>query len=101
EESSLDKVTLTYYDGDDVLSDVNEKMLSSSEEMIGDALLHFGEQSEDPDIVYVRNIKLGCEYEIIRIHNSYETVVLGVKNKGKSQKKGNRKKVNNDESEGE
>lgn len=72
-----DKITLFYYENDDTLSTEEEEILSNVEEIVGEALLSFGEQSGDPDIVYVRNERLSIDYEIIRLMKSYQETVLG------------------------
>lgn len=73
-----DKVHLYYYEQDDALTDENEEIITNGYEIIGDdTLLHFGELSEDPDIVYARNESLSRDYEIIRLDKSYQETVLG------------------------
>ena len=62
-----------------MLVDENEDVVTDITNTIGDeALLSFGEISEDPDIVYVRNEKLAVDIEIIRMQESYKEVVLGM-----------------------
>lgn len=73
-----DKITLGYYEEDDVLVDDNEDMIDDIEYVIGYASLdRFGDGSEDEDIVYVRNERVGSDYEVVRYHKSYQTEVLG------------------------
>lgn len=67
-----DKVTLTYYEGDDTLADETEEIIADVSETIGDeALKCFGQGSDDPDVVYVRNERLGIDYEVVRQGNKY------------------------------
>jgi hypothetical protein len=74
-----DKLSYGYYVEDDVLVDDNEDVVTDITNTIGDeALLSFGEISEDPDIVYVRNERLAVDIEIIRMQESYKEVVLGM-----------------------
>lgn len=68
---------LVFYQVDGVLADGDDKRIMNPDELIGDALLHFGEQSNDPDEVYVRNPVKGVEYEVIRIPKSYQDTVVG------------------------
>jgi hypothetical protein len=64
---------------DDTLSDENEEIISDVSYVIGyDALSSFGDGSDDPDIVYVRNEKLQTDYEVTRLNKSYSETVLGV-----------------------
>lgn len=75
-----DKISWCYYEGDDVLCDENEEPISegSVEETVGDALVRFGDGSDDENIVYVRNDKISCDYEISRVNASFSEVVLGI-----------------------
>jgi hypothetical protein len=71
---------LMYYEEDDVLvSDEEDDVLPNhGADIIGeDALTSFGEASQDPDIVYIRNERVGIDYEVIRSHKSYSEMVLG------------------------
>lgn len=74
-----DKSTITYYSVDDVLVDENEEMISDVDSTVGDtALTSFGEGSNDPDIVYVRNEKISTDFEVIRVFKSYSKDILGI-----------------------
>lgn len=74
--------TLMYYQGDETLLDESEEIISNVNELIGDeALLNFGKNSDDPDVVYVRNEKLTMDYEIIRQEGSYSEICSGVNKK--------------------
>lgn len=73
-----EKSSITYFNVDDTLVDESEEPIVDPESIIGDALMHFGESEEDPDIVYVRNEKLGIDYEVIRTEKSYQETVLGI-----------------------
>lgn len=71
--------TLTYYEADDILADDKDVPFTNIERsrVVGRNDLLFGHGSLDPNIVYMRNDALGCEYEIIRESGSYQEVVLG------------------------
>lgn len=74
------KVTLTYYEIDDVLTQQDDSVIREVEKMIGsDALLKFGINSDDDDVVFVRNGKLGTDFEVIRVRKSYSETVLGIR----------------------
>lgn len=69
------KTSLNYYAGDDVVTDEKDTPLSDPEGFLGeDALVSFGLQSDDDDVVYVRNHELRGEYEVVRLHRSYRPV---------------------------
>lgn len=83
-----DKVSLTYYQDDDVLIDEDEEIITNVYDIIGnEALTSFGKYSADPDIVYVRNDRLGIDYEIVRLYKSYQVTVLGMKEEEPPRKK--------------
>lgn len=67
--------TLTWYEGDRVLTDSHDVPIYNAQQVAGE--LRFGHGSGDQNVVYVRNEKLQAEYEILRDPGSYEDVVLG------------------------
>lgn len=75
-----DKTTITYFEDDDVLCDEREEVIPNVEYTVGnEALIKFGELSEDKNIVYVRNERTSTDFEILRDRRSYAEVVLGYK----------------------
>lgn len=66
--------TLTWYAGDDILTDSHDTPIYNPASVVGE--LRFGHGSQDPNTVYVRNEKLQSEYEILRDEGLYEEVVL-------------------------
>ena len=71
----FDKGYLTYYRGDGVLS-------SESDEMIEDPAYTLGDIGKDlagvdADTVYVRNTRVGCDYQVDFVEGSYSKEVLG------------------------
>lgn len=68
-----EKITLTYFDGNDILTDDREDPIENPEEFVGtDYKKLFGAMDEDePDIVMIRNDRNGCDYEICRVSASY------------------------------
>lgn len=72
------QATLTYYAGDDVLVDQEDKPLYNRQDLIGDCLNKFGHGSGDPNCVYVRCIPQRMEYEVIRDPGHYRIEVLGL-----------------------
>jgi hypothetical protein len=97
--SNNEKVSLTYYEGDDTLCDQQETIIPNCEELLGDdGLLSFGIASDDPDVVYIRNNKMGTDYEVARVPGLYSEIVAGIipeKEKPSKAKKG--KKFNEGE----
>src|SRR3954451_4487135 len=73
-------VTLTYYEGDDVLANERDEVMNPDDRdnLIGrNTLDQFGHGSNDTNIVYVRNDKLELIFEICKSPNSYAQVVHG------------------------
>lgn len=78
-EKDYDTFSLTYYELDDTLVDEQDKPIENVDEMVGeDHLVRFGSGSKDNNIVYVRNDKLGSDYEISKSTGSYLEEVLGM-----------------------
>lgn len=61
-------ISLTYF-ADGVLADEHGVVVDDVEEIVGDALNHFGEYEDDS--VYVRNDAKRCDYEILRDEREY------------------------------
>lgn len=89
-----ERVNLCYYEEDDVFTDSSDKILEIYEDLIGeDALTSFGQESNDPDVVYIQNEEEMAIYEIIRLHGSYEELVLGFKKPTQKKKRKPKAKV--------
>jgi hypothetical protein len=72
------KVTYTWYDGDNVLTDEDEEPINNVEELIGLENLRFGHGSSDDDVVFIRNDQARLEIEIMRSKENFRDVVLGL-----------------------
>lgn len=78
-ETDYDQITLTYWADDDVLADDAKRMVVDVDSVVGATNLHrFGFLSDNADIVYVRNDRLGADYEITKDERNYSEVVHGV-----------------------
>ena len=76
--SEYEKLTLAYFEEDDVLAD-SDGMIDDTEYIVGSvALRRFGVGSHDPNIVYVRNPKIEVDFEIVKSNKSYVETILGV-----------------------
>lgn len=79
---NYDRITITYYDEDKVLTDDADKTIPEIDKTVGLAnLKKFGKDSDNPDIVYIRNEKLQTDFEIARVSGSYTQIVLGFDSK--------------------
>lgn len=77
-EKEYEQVTLTYFDGDDVLVDERDQPVPDPDDSVGDDhLARFGFGSNDNNIVYIRNDRLELDFEIIRSNGKYAKEVLG------------------------
>lgn len=76
EESKFRQAQLTYYAGDDVMTDEDDQPVFNFEEIIGP--LMWGHGSNNGDLFYARNPRLEAEYEISRSYESYAHAILGI-----------------------
>lgn len=63
--------TLTYYEGDRILSDDQDDPVEDVESTVGMRNLVFGHLSNDENVVYVRNERLTLDFEICRSYGSF------------------------------
>lgn len=68
--------TLTYYEGDDIMTSEDDTPIYDHKSVVGE--LKWGHGSDDPNVVYVRNERLQAEYEILRHEGLYSVEVLGL-----------------------
>lgn len=81
EEPPYRKLTITYYEGDQVLVDDREVPIRNSADIGGkDFSSRFGQDSDDPNIVYIRNHRLETDFEIVKDERSYVEVILNYGN---------------------
>ena len=79
ENGHYDKITLSYFDIDDVLTDNRDEIIPKVDDVIGsESLTKFGELCDDDKIVHVRNERYGADYEVILTGESYVEAVLGI-----------------------
>lgn len=75
------EMTLTYYEGDDVLSNERDEVIAEGPErdnLVSERCLdRFGHGSNDPSIVYVRNDKLEMVFEIVKSPQAFAEEVHG------------------------
>lgn len=76
-----DKVTIHWYEPDNVWLDENEEIIPDIKSYIGmevKTLFTSNSPDDDPDVRFVRNDRYGSDYEIIRHHRSFRETVGGV-----------------------
>lgn len=76
EESGYTQTTLTYYAGDNIMVDEEDKPVYNYEDVTGP--LRFGHGSGDANVFYVRNDKRRAEYEVLHDTGLYSEEILGV-----------------------
>lgn len=77
-ENDHNQVQITYFEGDDVLSDERDGVIDDQDAMVGlGNLSKFGHGSKDALTVYVRNDELGIDFEITHTNGKYATEVQG------------------------
>jgi hypothetical protein len=70
---------LTWYAGDEVLTDEDEEVMADPDAIVGlENLDKFGHGSDDVRVVFIRNEHLQMEYEVCLVLNSYASEVQGI-----------------------
>jgi hypothetical protein len=77
EEMGYNHTTITYYAGDDILTDERDVPIHNYTTIIGEGNLIFGKGTGDPSIVYIRNTRIESEMEVILDHGYFQVEVLG------------------------
>lgn len=78
-DKGFDQITISYFEGDDTLVDERQQLIPDVEGTIGaEQLQMFGKGSQDKSVVYVRNEKLGSDFEVVKEDGSYSVMVLGM-----------------------
>jgi hypothetical protein len=76
DELGYTQMTLTYYEGDNILVDEEDCPIYNHGQVVGE--LKWGHGCEDPNVVHIRNDKRKAEYEVLRHEGLYSTEVLGL-----------------------
>jgi hypothetical protein len=76
--SDKDQVSFTYFEGDGVLVDEQDKPVEDDSIVGSDNLTRFGQGTRDKNMVHVRNERLDLEFEIARSKGKYVVEVLGL-----------------------
>lgn len=71
------QLSLTFFEGDQILVDEEENVVDFADKVVGMANLQFGYLSKDANIVYIRNEKTGYDYEVLRSMGSYAEEIAG------------------------
>lgn len=79
QESGYSQVTLTYYAGDDVVTEEDDSVIDNVDSLLGTSnLIHWGHGSDDINVVYIRNPRIEVEYEVCRSPRSYAEEIQGL-----------------------
>lgn len=74
----IDDESLDYYEADDILAR-GRSIVQNVEDLINpNVLLHFGEGTSDPSMVWCRNDEYKTDYEIVKHPGSYQSAVYGI-----------------------
>lgn len=76
-DKDYEQVSLVYYEGDDILSDERDQVVTERDLVGVENLSKFGHGSGDPKIVYVRNDEKSLDFEIVHSEGKYATEVHG------------------------
>ena len=80
ERREYDKITIDWYDEDDVLLDEQEEVIADPESYVGMPMKELFKEAPmdgDPDQIFMRNDHYGTDYEVIRHHASYKKAIGG------------------------
>ena len=86
-ETDNNEATLSYYAGDDILCDQQDRIVDNQYSLVGDCLNKFGHGSHDRNVVYVRNEELGIDMEVIKSDKTYAEEVHGFKHEDPPRKR--------------
>lgn len=75
-EMDFQQETLTYYAGDDIMSDTDDSPIYNYQGLMG--VLQFGHGSGDPNVCYIRNEVIHMEWELLLNHGTFAEEVLGL-----------------------
>lgn len=79
DEEEYDKLSLTYYKGDDTIADSRDDVVNNPEALLGKCHKKFmGFDPVDPHVVYVRNHNMKADYEVLLETEAFITVVHGI-----------------------
>ncbi len=91
-EQGHEQVTMTYYSGDNVLADERDKHVEDVQGTVGRInLQRFGVGSGDPNVVLIRNEKIGLDFEVLQSTGKYAHEVLGFEEDLKHSDSGHRR----------
>lgn len=77
-DAQYEQVTMTYYEGDDILADEADQPITDVEGNVGEKNLQkFGHGSGDQNTVYIRNNKRGLDFEVVRSRGKFAEEVAG------------------------
>lgn len=79
DEQSFDKLSLVYFEEDDVLVDERNQPIPDVDKLIGEGSLNkFGHGSDSMNSLYIRNERISSDFEIVKEERSYAEAVFGV-----------------------
>jgi hypothetical protein len=88
ENPHYDRQTVIWYEGDEVLTDEDDKIIPEIDKIVGlNNLNHFGLGSGDENVVFIRNDEMRVDFEVSRDKTKYTETVLGfIQHEEKRQK---------------
>lgn len=69
-EPTFDKIQLTYYEGDQTLTDELDEPIDITDAVNEDCIIEF--ENSDENVMYFRNLKRETDYEIVRALGEYK-----------------------------
>lgn len=72
------KITIHYYEKDDILADDRDEVIDNRKDLLGNCLKFKAFDKTQPDVVYVINHNIGAGYEVLFEADSYQEMVMGI-----------------------
>lgn len=87
-ERDFPTVSLTYYEGDDVLCDEANMPVDNKHRLVGeDNLSKFGHGSGNPYVLYIRNEVLNIDMEVLRVEKSFIDEIRSLRHSDKRMRR--------------
>ena len=78
-DTGYEQQTMTFFTGDKILVNSEDQIINEVYDWLGgEENIRFGHRSDDPNVVYIRNIKMGTDIELLRHEGTYKEVVAGL-----------------------
>lgn len=67
-----DQESIMYYEEDGTITDERDNIIDNPTDIVGSIIEDSGFDNDERESMFIRNLKLATEYEIIKIHSAYD-----------------------------